>query len=146
MISMRKDSEKLLKGFAVRHSTAAAVSRLYSAAASVFQIGSWLAQTILVEKQPHISPVPLHCHKAFPLTLPMGCAGFGSQKATQGVGAGGHVHLMSQRSPGTHRCLPAGWCYSLFCLQALGLWTSDVPTRAPASALPLIKSKDRNKA
>lgn len=66
-------------------------------------IVSWLIQAILVQEQPHIRPVPLHCHKAFPLTPPIGHAGFGAHKDTQEVGAGDNVHLMSQRSPGIHR-------------------------------------------
>lgn len=73
-------------------------------------IGSWLILKVLVQEQSHIRRVLLHCHKAFPLTPPMGRTAFGTQKATQEVGAGRNVHLMSQRSPGIHRGLPGGWC------------------------------------
>lgn len=80
---------------------------------------SW-EHTILVQKQSHIRPVPLHCHKTFPLTPPIGHDGFGAPKATQELGAGGYVHLRSQRSPGRHRGLSGGWCYSLFASRHLG--------------------------
>lgn len=101
-------------------------------------IGNREIQTILVQEQLHRRPVLFHCHKAFPLTPP--CWVWCSESRTGGwcwQWCASHEPEKPWHTQGPVKCL----MLKPLCLWELGLWSPDVPTRAPASALPLIKRK-----